>query len=59
MQFDHLFVGEMRPIVDEGVRVVRVAMGTYRRLGDFAAEEGGREGWGMMSDWMIGMGAGR
>ena len=31
----------MRPIVDEGVRVVGVAVGTYRRLGDFTAKDGG------------------
>ena len=42
LQFDHLFVGEMRPIVDEGVRVVGVAVGTYRRLGDFTAKDGRR-----------------
>ena len=37
LQFDHLFVGEMRPIVNQRIREIRVAVGTDRWLGDFAA----------------------
>ena len=44
LQFDHLFVGEMRAIVDQRVGEVGVAMRAHRRLRNFATAGGGGGG---------------